>query len=291
MRIYDPRVGRFFSMDPISENYPELTPFQFASNNPIESIDIDGLEKGKPQGQENPFTYFERVMDNLQAGLEKKYHNLEAAALRADAKNEGFKSLNKVVVRIMKNPFQADRNLSENVRKQANEAVNDGLTYFNLTASGQNEKGSVFLGKKLAVYGPMLFMPEEGEAVDFTEGIAANGEIKTLAESSTNITALRRSAVSSAWKEERELVLETGQGTRRWTKAEITELKTSGKVKGYHGHHINSVNGSPELAGDPNNIEFVKGVKENLQRHGGNFRNQTQGSLINRKKTLQNFKN
>jgi RHS repeat-associated protein len=44
MRIYDPRVGRFLSTDPISANYPELTPFQFGSNNPIENIDVDGLE-------------------------------------------------------------------------------------------------------------------------------------------------------------------------------------------------------------------------------------------------------
>lgn len=44
MRIYDPRVGRFLSIDPITKDYPELTPYQFASNRPIEGIDLDGLE-------------------------------------------------------------------------------------------------------------------------------------------------------------------------------------------------------------------------------------------------------
>lgn len=48
MRIYDPRVGRFLSVDPISKKYPELTPYQFASNNAIHLIDIDGLEGGIP---------------------------------------------------------------------------------------------------------------------------------------------------------------------------------------------------------------------------------------------------
>ena len=46
MRIYDVRLGRFLSMDPISRQYPELTPFQFASNTPIWALDLDGLEMG-----------------------------------------------------------------------------------------------------------------------------------------------------------------------------------------------------------------------------------------------------
>jgi hypothetical protein len=44
MRIYDPRIGKFLSVDPITSKYPELTPYQFASNRPIDGIDLDGLE-------------------------------------------------------------------------------------------------------------------------------------------------------------------------------------------------------------------------------------------------------
>ena len=43
-RMYNPKLGRFFSVDPITHEYPELTPYQFASNSPIEGIDLDGLE-------------------------------------------------------------------------------------------------------------------------------------------------------------------------------------------------------------------------------------------------------
>ena len=43
-RIYDPRLARFKSVDPITKDYPELTPYQFASNSPISGIDLDGLE-------------------------------------------------------------------------------------------------------------------------------------------------------------------------------------------------------------------------------------------------------
>jgi RHS repeat-associated protein len=46
MRIYDPRGGRFLSVDPITSSYPMLTPYQFASNRPIDGTDIDGKEYG-----------------------------------------------------------------------------------------------------------------------------------------------------------------------------------------------------------------------------------------------------
>jgi RHS repeat-associated protein len=43
-RIYNPAIGRFLSVDPLTKSYPELTPYQFASNTPIQAIDLDGLE-------------------------------------------------------------------------------------------------------------------------------------------------------------------------------------------------------------------------------------------------------
>ncbi len=44
MRMYDPRIGRPLSIDPLTAQYPELSPYQFFSNNPIWFIDLDGLE-------------------------------------------------------------------------------------------------------------------------------------------------------------------------------------------------------------------------------------------------------
>ena len=46
-RMYSPRLGRFPSPDPLiihEKKYPELSPYQFASNTPIQAIDLDGLE-------------------------------------------------------------------------------------------------------------------------------------------------------------------------------------------------------------------------------------------------------
>jgi len=43
-RIYNPRLGRFLSVDPLTSSYPMITPYQFASNKPIVAVDLDGLE-------------------------------------------------------------------------------------------------------------------------------------------------------------------------------------------------------------------------------------------------------
>ena len=44
-RIYNPRLGRFLSVDPLTSTYPFYTPYQFAGNDVIRAIDLDGLEK------------------------------------------------------------------------------------------------------------------------------------------------------------------------------------------------------------------------------------------------------
>ncbi len=43
-RIYNPALGRFLSVDPLTKGFPMLTPYQYASNTPIAAVDIDGLE-------------------------------------------------------------------------------------------------------------------------------------------------------------------------------------------------------------------------------------------------------
>ena len=44
-RIYNPRIGKFLSVDPLTSSYPWYTPYQFAGNKPIWAIDLDGLEE------------------------------------------------------------------------------------------------------------------------------------------------------------------------------------------------------------------------------------------------------
>ena len=60
-RIYDPRLGRFLSTDPLTKSYPELTPYQFASNRPIDGTDLDGLEYNST----STYVYHPPVLKNI----------------------------------------------------------------------------------------------------------------------------------------------------------------------------------------------------------------------------------
>ena len=52
-RFYDPIIGRFPSVDPLTEKFYNQSPYVYAYNNPIVCIDIDGLEGYKVTSQDN----------------------------------------------------------------------------------------------------------------------------------------------------------------------------------------------------------------------------------------------
>ena len=49
------------------------------------------------------------------------------------------------------------------------------------------------------------------------------------------------------------------------------------------GHHINNVKDHLELARNPENIKFIKGRTEYLEKHGGSLKNETSGELIKKR--------
>ena len=43
-RMHDPRVGRFFAVDPLSFNFPWNSPYAFSENRVIDGLELEGLE-------------------------------------------------------------------------------------------------------------------------------------------------------------------------------------------------------------------------------------------------------
>ena len=43
-RMHDPRIGRFFAVDPLTSKYPHYTPYSFSGNRLIDAHELEGLE-------------------------------------------------------------------------------------------------------------------------------------------------------------------------------------------------------------------------------------------------------
>jgi RHS repeat-associated protein len=87
MRMYSPRLGRFPSPAPLiidNKQYPELSTYQFASNTPIQAIDLDGLEaffvSGTWAGNENHWARSQR-------DIAKTFGNTTSYSLKWTGKN------------------------------------------------------------------------------------------------------------------------------------------------------------------------------------------------------------
>lgn len=89
----------------------------------------------------------------------------------------------------------------------------------------------------------------------------------------------RRQGVEKAWAKEVNAVKE-GNSKYNWTRKEIKELLSRGKIKGYDGCHIVDVQANPNLAANPENIIFLKHDVHINVVHGGNTNNLSNWSEI-----------
>lgn len=55
-RMHDPRLGRFFAVDPLANDYPFYSPYSFSGNQVIFTFELEGLEPNEEINQVNLFT-------------------------------------------------------------------------------------------------------------------------------------------------------------------------------------------------------------------------------------------
>ncbi|CAL8261650.1 unnamed protein product [Lota lota] len=77
-------------------------------------------------------------------------------------------------------------------------------------------------------------------------------------EQSRVVELARQAALAAAWAREQQRVREGEEGARPWTEGEKRQLLSSGKVLGYDGYFVLSIEQYPELADSANNIHFLR---------------------------------
>ncbi|XP_077197423.1 teneurin-4 isoform X3 [Paroedura picta] len=81
----------------------------------------------------------------------------------------------------------------------------------------------------------------------------------TLDEEKTRVLELaRQRAVAQAWSREQQRLRDGEEGTRSWTEGERQQLLNTGRVQGYDGYFVISVEQYPELSDSANNIHFMR---------------------------------
>lgn len=190
MRIYDPRIAKFLSVDPITKEYAELTPYQFASNSPILNIDIDGLEGGP---------YFVGLPANQQMEAAQSMSKMSGGIIKGFG-NSAYTSVKSIVnltsTSVSYESVQAKMAMVHAVShpKETVKNVAEGLKSFgkNLNSSDPSKRGYAF--GQLFEFGAELLIPFSkgasgtkiagrtvNDILDVSKGITSRGLLEDYA--------------------------------------------------------------------------------------------------------------
>ncbi len=105
MRIYDPRIGKFLSVDPLTIEYPWNTPFSYAENEPISNVDLDGLEQKKSTSS------ISLICKGIKKGVKESSSSVKTMVSSQTYKS-AFQNVKSFTILALKNPNYAVRAFS-----------------------------------------------------------------------------------------------------------------------------------------------------------------------------------
>lgn len=120
--------------------------------------------------------------------------------------------------------------------------------------------------------------------------------ISELLANNSSADSMRNNGVSQMWNY-LNAEAQMGGNSSGFTPEQQQELLVRGKVRYFEGHHINNVNAHPDLQANPDNVvpleehRFDDGPRDHFEAHGNNWRNPTEGPLIDRNQVLTDTNN
>ena len=205
-RIYNPRLGKFLSIDPISRNYPWYTPYQFAGNTPIQAIDLDGLEDTyymdvfvHPDGEKMAmFTYYEEDTESDVKLYTIRLHNNEEIT----TKNVSRRQFYSLAAEYEADDDLHDRSLSEYIEDKI-----DAVWEWEKNRGTQSEQGATdkVKGSKHGKYGEDVpQIPIWGDKQNTSDRKRTEEKIDTIDENKIEVTIKRQGYKGKKWIYKRE---------------------------------------------------------------------------------------
>ena len=211
-RYMDPKISMWLGVDKLAEKYPTLGGYVYCAGNPIKLIDTDGNDIVIAGKNNSNITLKTNLIDI----------RVNATSLGIDFGGaytlEGEKILSAAL---------------DIVGIFDTTGVADGL---NATLAAKNGE---WLDVGISVLGLLPYAGDLAKVGKIKKDVKIIEDGIEAVKGAKNLKYLIQKAVKDAWKAEKRLVERTGRGSRRWTKKELKELKETGKVKAYEGHHIN----------------------------------------------------
>lgn len=112
--MHDPRIGRFFAVDPLFGDYPHNSPYAFSENRVIDMNELEGLETGNSNARANrPMRMrpmIRRANDYMRGGRSVSYASMRTVN-RILGFSPSFRMRNTIALR------NAERNMNEFIAK------------------------------------------------------------------------------------------------------------------------------------------------------------------------------
>ena len=271
--MYDPRIGRFFAEDPLVSDYAWNSPYAFSENRVLDAIELEGLEshividKGKQSEiwATNDVANGRYGMETGQDILNSIYsrHNVHSdyplviSTGKISEETPKWKLFTQTTYYLGLNVSFVERDWDTGDLHRVQYKLKIPFHTVNFLGIGDIPE---FLGSELLLANALLAKKIKTQTRASSRAVVGLTSKRgaDIVASTQSLKSLREGAVKQAWKDEKKMILATGQGTREWTIAEMKEIVKNGNIKGFAGHHINDVKYHPNLAGNPNNIEFLK---------------------------------